>query len=52
MPAHLHIEYGVKAKRGAEYVRLNKNLDQVFKNPSIALQQRVKGSAPYVEFLI
>ncbi|MEX5441659.1 M23 family metallopeptidase, partial [Acinetobacter indicus] len=44
---HLHIEYGVKAKRGLD-VWLNKNLDQVFKNPSIALQQRVKGSAPYV----
>ena len=44
---HLHIEYGVKSKRGLD-VWLNKNLDQVFKNPSIALQQRVKGSAPYV----
>lgn len=44
---HLHIEYGVKAKRGLD-VWLNKNLDQVFKNPSIALQQRIKGSAPYV----
>jgi len=44
---HLHIEYGVKAKRGLD-VWLNKNLDQVFKNPSIALQQRVKGSAPFV----
>lgn len=44
---HLHIEYGVKGKRGLD-VWLNKNLDQVFKNPSMALKQKIKGAAPYV----
>lgn len=44
---HLHIEYGVKAKRGLD-VWLNKNIAAIYQNPNIALKQSVRGSAPYI----
>lgn len=44
---HLHIEYGVKGQRGLD-VWLNKNVSSIYKNPSIALKQTIRGKAPYI----